>query len=35
MQMGEMTAGNHPGWTKWQFDESGNELPILQPNLHD
>lgn len=35
MQIGEMTAGNHPGWSKWQFDESGNKLPILIPNLHD
>lgn len=34
-QKGEMTAGNHPGWAKWQFDETGNKLPILKPNLHD
>lgn len=36
IEIGMMTSGNHPGWTKWQFNnEAGDELPKLSPDLHD
>ena len=35
IESGDMTAGNHPGWTKWQFSEEGDRLPTLIPNLYD